>query len=228
MFVLNVAAITAHDTDAVAALLGDFSPLIASGVEPDHERVRAFHRLRDSVLATSTRPGLSESLVTLELLRETMELGRLVDANPHGPDTDWTLREQSDRIRDVLDVMRRGFDHALLDDPAAAARFVLETLYDTRHKDIARLVGVDERTIRTWVKTPPQQIRKNGTRITLVAQLLYDLRGMYTPRGVVRWFERPRHELDEQCPLDLLDDDPIAAIEPLRTLARGARGQLGT
>lgn len=129
----------------------------------------------------------------------------------------------------VLGVLVRELQHEQLDqDPLKAARFVIATLDGVGPDEIGAMLDATPRTIRNWLKPDADAEIRKADRVILVAQIVYDLRNAWTPRGIVRWLHRPMPQLGDRSPLHLLDEDVLAADEPLRSLARGARGQLAS
>ena len=82
-------------------------------------------------------------------------------------------------------------------------------------------MGVDERTFQRWSQQKTTPRGDEARRLRLIARSANHLRHALTGPGVVRWFTRPRSELGEQRPIDVLDD-PDAA-DRLTTLAAGTR-----
>ena len=64
-----------------------------------------------------------------------------------------------------------------------------------------------------------------SSREQLVAHLVAILRHAWTDRGVMAWFERPRHDLGGERPIELLDDP--AREQDLLSAARSGRVQGG-
>lgn len=83
----------------------------------------------------------------------------------------------------------------------------------------AELLGLSERGL---------QRRRGGdgastSRMVVVAQLVSILRHAWTDEGVYAWFVRPRQELGDRAPIELLDDD--GAQRMLLDVARAGRVQ---
>jgi hypothetical protein len=91
-----------------------------------------------------------------------------------------------------------------------------------RQVDIAELLAVDPRTVRRWSGEPGQPEH----RLQLVARLVAILRHAWTPKGVLAWFHRPRRDLDDKTPIELLDDP--GSERGLLSAARSSRNQYGT
>jgi transcriptional regulator with XRE-family HTH domain len=189
---------------------------------------RATLAISEVVPRLTSDPDWNQHPVVGELLEETIRLQALLAAEPGGDDAQWQIRDAVGQIEDLLATLQREITHAQLDDPGAAARFVLKELEGVDQKALARLLGFDPRTIRSWKSGNGSSIRKNPERVTLIAQLVFDLRTSMTSRGMLAWFDRPRHQLGDRAPLELIEEDAVAAAEPLRALARGVRGQLAT
>jgi transcriptional regulator with XRE-family HTH domain len=89
--------------------------------------------------------------------------------------------------------------------------------------DLARLLGVDRRTIPRLRRgeAPPE------ARVVVLWRLVALLRHSWTDEGVVAWFDRPRQALDGRTPAQLLDrlaDEPELEWT-LTDLARRGRTQ---
>jgi hypothetical protein len=121
-------------------------------------------------------------------------------------------------VRDALDEFVGG--------AKAERRRLLQSLEASlpgvRQADLAELLDVDPRTVRRWAADSGDPEH----RLQLVAQLVAVLRHAWTPKGILAWFHRPRRELDEQAPIDLLDDP--GAERALLSAARSSRNQYGT
>lgn len=91
-----------------------------------------------------------------------------------------------------------------------------------RQRDLAELLAVTPRTVHRW----SSQAGEPEHRLQLVARLVAVLRHAWTPKGILAWFHRPRRDLDEKRPIDLLDDP--AAERSLLSAARSSRNQYGT
>jgi transcriptional regulator with XRE-family HTH domain len=133
---------------------------------------------------------------------------------------DFLLRAESIRhiVRDALDE-----DLPLNPDDGRAVLGLLEkSLPRVPKKQIARLVGVDERTLQRWATGKARTSR----RLYLVAKLVSLLKDAWTPEGVVAWFDRPRAELDERSPLDVIENADYERY--LIHAAREGRAQHGS
>lgn len=167
--------------------------------------------------------------VVTEIGAELMKLMRLISADPGLEDPQWEIAEQVAHIMDLFDVLKREIEHSVIDDPRMAAQFVAKEMKDVDQKELAHLLGfASDRSLRDLRANKVREIRKNPERVMLVAQLVYDLRYAMRPNGILAWFGRPRYQLDGKAPIDLINKNPSAAVEPLRALARGVRGQLAT
>jgi len=89
--------------------------------------------------------------------------------------------------------------------------------------ELAGLVGISTRQLQRWARGdhghPPR-------RAQLVARLVALLHRSWTPEGVVGWFYRPRRELDDRAPIDVLDD--TAYEQELMLAVRQGRAQHGS
>jgi uncharacterized protein (DUF2384 family) len=125
-------------------------------------------------------------------------------------------------IERVRHVIRDALDEHVVGLPTDAGLVVAELkkwLPTTSNETIARLVGVNRRTLSRWTKEhrpPPRQLQ-------LVAHLVAILRHNWTEEGIVSWFDRPRRGLEGRKPGALLEDP--AAEERLLSEARGGRSQ---
>lgn len=121
-------------------------------------------------------------------------------------------------IRDAIDEHVSGIG----DDAAAVVAQLEQWLPSIPQHEIARLAGVDRRTVARWAKEhrPPRR------RLQLVAQLVAVLRHSWTEEGVVAWFDRPNRELGDRRPIAVLDD--AARERDLLMAARATRSQYGT
>jgi hypothetical protein len=191
------------------------------------ERWTAYRDVRDRIREIAAHPDWRDHPLTLELLDAVFELEARLEADPRGEDPEWRVREAVDRLRDLLATIEREVEHGHLDDPAVAARYVLATLAGVDRATVASVLGVDARTLRTWQREVPRQMRRdNQARVVLVAQLVYELTRSMGPGAIGRWFAREQPRLGGRSPQALIAADPGRAQEVLRPLARGLRGQL--
>lgn len=85
-------------------------------------------------------------------------------------------------------------------------KVVMESLKDvlpsTRQVELAALLGRSQRQVQRWStqEGPPPR------RLELVTRIAALLRHSWTEAGVVAWFFRPRSDLRNRKPIDLLDD----------------------
>jgi uncharacterized protein (DUF2384 family) len=84
---------------------------------------------------------------------------------------------------------------------------------------IAKLVGVDRRSLSRWRGQGGQPRRS----LRIFARLVAILRHNWDEEGVIAWFERPRRDLDGRKPATLLADPN--AEDVLLSAARSGRNQ---
>lgn len=145
-------------------------------------------------------------------------------SDPDGLDPRGDVQVGSIRLADVVGRVRRRLLESELDEPSAAAAFVVAVLRDLPAAETAGLLGVSTRTLSAWRRGGA--VARSRLRVVVVAHLLAELRGYLTPRGMVMWFDAPRDQLDGRTPRQLLDDGASGACEVLVGLARGGRAQL--
>lgn len=121
-------------------------------------------------------------------------------------------------VRDALD------GHVGSDgrDAAALVESLQEWLPRVPQRRLADLVGISPRQFLRWRKEggdPPR-------RLVLVTRLVALLHRAWTPEGVIAWFERPRRDLDNKRPIDVLDDHDYE--QRLMTVVRQGRAQHGS
>jgi hypothetical protein len=215
------------ESEAIDTAVGAPGPFANAIKAVAHQGPRTALAVSYAVRRFAADPGWSNHPVVHELLEETIKLHEHAALDPDGEDPNWEIRAIIGQIEDLLATLRREIAHERLEDPASAARFVLRELESVDQKAVADLLGCDARTIRSWKSGDTSTIRKNPERIVLVGQLIFDLRNAMTAHGILAWFNRPRHQLGDRPPVELLSD-PVSARQPLRNLARGIRGQLAT
>jgi len=169
-------------------------------------------------------PEGAEDYDVRKLFELLFELRNAIESDPEGTDATGKVELAKIEMGDVAHRVGRRLLHGQLDDPRAAADYVLETLKGVGVEEVARLLGVSTKTINAWRAGRP--VARNVRRVVTVAQLLAYLRASMTPRGLVMWFDATREQLGGRTPLQMLDEDEASAREALIELARGARGQL--
>lgn len=184
-----------------------------------------FEELRAAVKNIASSPAWRTHDLTTELLLLVESLRDEMANDADATDPEWRVREVLQRMLVVLGAMVRQLMHSAVDRPEQAAQFVARTLADVEVGEVAGLLDTTTRMVGSYRKGEVKQIRKNPARVTLVGQLVYELHGSMTPRGVLLWFDAPMSALDGRIPRQLLDEDPVAHRQALITLARGGRGQ---
>jgi uncharacterized protein (DUF2384 family) len=120
-------------------------------------------------------------------------------------------------LRDALDGHVEGGEH----DVAAVVQQLQQWLPRASQPELAGLMGISTRQYQRWGRMHSEPTR----RAQMVARLIAILRRSWTDAGVVAWFYRPRPELAEQAPVDVLDN--IAYEQALFRAVRQGRAQHG-
>lgn len=190
------------------------------------ERARWFEHLRSEIVEVARSPAWRDHDLTVELLLTLEDLRRAIEADPDALDEQWHARAAMQIMRVVVMAMLRQIDHHAIDDPVFAARLVIKEFERIETREVARLLGVTPKSVDNWRRGRVEQIKRNPARISLIGQLVYELRRGTTPRGVLLWFDAPREQLRGRTPRELLDADVADAARRLIPLARGGRAQL--
>jgi hypothetical protein len=190
-------------------------------------RQQWFERLRAEVLQMARSDAWRSHDLAVELLLTLEDMRSAIERDPDALDEDWKVREAMKLMEVVLMAMLRQLDHEAIDDPVVAAKFVTEQLATVETGEVARLLGVTTKSVSNWRRGRVEQIKRNPARITLIGQLVYEVRNSTTPRGIVLWFDRSREQFGGRTPLELIDEDVADAAGMLIPLARGGRAQLG-
>lgn len=120
-------------------------------------------------------------------------------------------------LRDALDGHVEGCE----EDIAEVVQQLQQWLPRASQQELAGLMGISVRQYQRWGRMNSQPPR----RAQLVARLVAILRRSWTDAGVVAWFYRPRPELNEKAPVDVLDD--AAYEQALLRAVRQGRAQHG-
>lgn len=179
-----------------------------------------------------------EQAETLILAPETTNLNRLIDQlNRHGiaQSHRWMLTEPNgasqvtagsvqtsslDQI-DYVIFWKRLVD-AVAESPVPEAEWksVRELFEDDAQ--VAQLLGISVQSVGRYTRGDRPTPHPVGERLHALMMLASDLRGSYNRRGVRRWFFRPRVQLNEQTPQQVLGSDWSPESEgyrQIRTLA---------
>ncbi|UUY02648.1 hypothetical protein LRS13_18415 [Svornostia abyssi] len=217
---MSVVADAPARLEDLCAMARELGTLLDTARIPTDGRAAWVADLEDRVYALSS--GLPEGTEDFDARRLWEMLHALRRAADSGSDDEIELAAMM--LGDVARRLGRRLLHDELDEPRAAADYVLRTLASVPATDLARLLGVSVKTVGAWRAGRP--VTRNTERVVLVAHVITYLRSSLTAAGLLQWFAAPRHQLDDRTPLDLLDGDLAPAREALISLARGARGQL--
>ncbi|MGK2938571.1 MAG: hypothetical protein ACSLFR_12325 [Solirubrobacteraceae bacterium] len=217
---MSVAADAPARLENLRGMAQELGALLEPRAIPAHDRAAWVAELEDRVYALSS--ALPEGTEDFDARRLWEMLHALRRAADGGSDDDVELTALM--LGDVARRLGRRLLHDELDEPRAAADYVLRTLASVPATDLARLLGVSAKTVGAWRAGRP--VTRNTGRVVLVAHVITYLRSSLTAAGLVQWFAAPRHQLGDRTPLDLLSGDLAPAREALISLARGARGQL--
>lgn len=190
------------------------------------ERDRWFERVRSEILGLARDPAWRDHALARELLLTLEDVRAEIALDRDALDARWRVRYAMKIMHVVVQAMLRQLDHAAIDDPAVAARLVAEELRNVEVREVARLLGATTKSVQNWRRGRVEQIKRNPQRITLIGQLVYELRNSMTGHGILFWFDRSREQFGGRTPRELIDADVTDASEKLLPLARGARAQL--
>lgn len=190
------------------------------------ERERWLQRVRDEILSLARDEAWRDHALKVELLLTLEDVRAEIALDPDGLDEGWRVRYAMKLMHVVVQAMVRQLDHAAIDDPAYAARFVAEELRNVEIREVARLLGATTKSVRNWREGRVEQIKRNPDRITLIGQLAYELRNSMTGHGILFWFDRSREQFGDRTPREMIDADVSEASPLLLSLARGGRAQL--
>jgi hypothetical protein len=190
------------------------------------QRRGAWYRgVEDAVLdLAGALPAGTEDYEARQLFVFLTELRRAVDDDPKSTDEAGRVHLAAMRMADVARRLDRRLEHAALEDPDEAARFVFAQLDAIGATELGRLLGVSTKTIGAWKSGRP--VKQKVERVKLVAQLVAYLRYSMTQTGLLMWFDNEADALGGRSPLQLLGESVSAAWGPLVAYARGGRGQL--
>lgn len=130
-----------------------------------------------------------------------------VAVTENGGDRDSQVREVTRRMHRALFDLKRHLMRDTLYDPAQASRFLARTFLCEPTVDIAELHENDP------------------ARMTIVAQIVFELLESMTTLDTRLWFDAPMPQLGGRTPRELLDESPEIHGPALLTAARGGRAQ---
>lgn len=216
------AALTPYDEPSTRDLRND----AVSRKRRVTERDRFFESVRSESLALMRNPAWRDHALGVELLLTLEDLRAEISLDRDALDPEWNVRYVMKIMRVVVAAMLRQLDHEAIDDPVVAAKLVVDELRNVAVGEVARLLGATTKSVRNWREGKVEQIKRNPDRITLVGQLVYELRNSWTGHGILMWFDAPREQFDDRTPRELIDADVADAARKLLPLARGGRAQL--
>jgi uncharacterized protein (DUF2384 family) len=176
---------------------------------------------RLGALREALRPEDLDKAQLIEFHGALWEINRLLNKKETSYNLD-VIDQLLVAIERVRHVIRDALDEHVVGLPTDAGLVVAELkkwLPNTSNETIARLAGVNRRTLTRWT----QEHRKPPRQLQLAAHLVAVLRHNWTEEGIVAWFERPRRGLEGKRPALLLDDP--GAEELLLSEARAGRSQ---
>lgn len=189
------------------------------------------HRLRDTF--SRAFAALEQNIrlqVPVERRRTFTEVIETLGTLANRSDDDVLTLDEVDglltKIEAARHVLRDALDHAderAVEDTQQLVVQLGSWLPGVTQKELASLLGVQPRTLQRWRSDGGRPLDE---RQRLVADLVAVLRHGWSPRGVLRWFERPHPDLGGVAPLTLLDDEAHAA--DLRAAAVGGRAMRAT
>jgi len=189
-------------------------------------RDACFARVRGEVLQLARDPAWRDHALKVELLLTLEDLRCAVERDPHALDEAWHARAAMKLMHVVVRAMLRQLDHEAIDDPAVAAKLVADELRNVDVGKVARLLGATTKSVRNWRDGRVEQIKRNPERITLIGQLVYELRNSWTGHGILMWFDVSREQFGGSTARQLIDADVADAARKLLPFARGSRAQL--
>jgi transcriptional regulator with XRE-family HTH domain len=180
---------------------------------------------RWSAMVNRTMPPALDAEEVAELRGDLVEILAALTAYEGSQPLDY-LDTVIVRLEAIRHIVRDAIDGHV--PPAGDARTLLTDLArklpNVTQKELARLLGTSDRSIQRNLKSDTSVTPQR--RLVIVARLVELLRRAWTPEGVVAWFFRPRAELGNQAPFDLLDDP--GAERSLLGAARQGRAQHGS
>ena len=155
-------------------------------------------------LAALPKPiaGESPAATLSEIAAVASRLDRLAEGQ--AIDDAWEIQETLDHVAELVRTLGSVMLRTRLGAQAGEAlSFIMESLAGVPEASIAILVGARPGQLATW--------RKNGVpkpkleRVSVTAQVVFELRRSMTAEGVMQWFSAERAQLDGHTPLDVID-----------------------
>jgi len=185
------------------------------------ELARQAARVISTAEAMGLLVGLEIRVLDADVMRKVV--GRLADAGI-GQEARAELAAPKGQVNYGELLVRLG--EALEGSPAPAQEWqALGELFEV--EDLASLLHIAPASVRRYragERPTPDDV---AARLHFLASLVGDLAGAYNSYGIRRWFHRPRAQLDDHTPMDVLapDWDPTdPGARRVRELARGLTG----
>lgn len=155
-----------------------------------------------------------------EIRRRLLDL--LTLGTEHGEPLDIADRAliEAEAVRHVMRDLLQEQPPARLRNAAEVLALLEGWLPDLSVAQIGELVGMSARQVQRLRRG---ETTNSSSRLQLVARLVAILRMAWTDQGVFAWFVRPRKELSDRTPLELLDEPECE--RDLVLLARTGRVQ---
>lgn len=176
--------------------------------------------IREWILAAQRNTQFTDEMLVNQLARLWLEIDTAVQENdPDAFEMAVVMAEEA-----VRRAQRRRIREEFDESAEASISFVLESLGHLSSAQLGELLGVSDRTIRSWQQQIPQRPQVDMDRLVTLAQVLYDVLASTTPRGAYSWLIRFNRGVG-YSPLDALNRGDPEVLDALRRNARATRGQ---
>jgi hypothetical protein len=176
--------------------------------------------IREWILAAQRNPLFTDDMLVNQLARLWLEIDTAVRQSDRD-EFEMAVVMAEEAVRRA---QRRRTRQAFDESAEASISFVLDALGHLSSVELGELLGVSDRTIRSWQHDVPARPQIDMDRLVTLAQVLYDVLPSTTPRGAYAWLLRSNRAIGKS-PLEALNEGDPGIFDELRGNARATRGQ---
>jgi len=208
------------DPAAVASEIGRVNSLVASGPEVPAEAWQFVRELESRLEGLDvSRWQTIDPYLQAVFLRGYAQASKALKSQ-EDQSARRLLRLGLERMRHALEEINQTSQVSDELSPKELVRWLSRTV-PVSQQELSDILGVERRKFQRWLNESPRPEGDDALRVTVVTRIVNQLRHSFTPVGVIRWFNRPRAELEGKKPKSLLTR--VEDLPRLMSLASAVR-----